>query len=88
MPLQRSDFPALDLDIVPPTKGGEVNVLILFHGLGDSKGPFTSFGNLTVSTPNEITGNLIKISEKHQPSRDSGHISAGFYTYPSAYPWS
>lgn len=43
-PLTPSDFPGLALDIVPPPNGSNVNVLILFHGLGDSKEAFTQFG--------------------------------------------
>ncbi|CAG8972774.1 hypothetical protein HYALB_00006866 [Hymenoscyphus albidus] len=38
-----TDFPpALHLDIIPPRSGPPINILILLHGLGDTKTPFTS----------------------------------------------
>ena len=41
-----SDFPPhLSLDIIPPPASHKpVNVLLLFHGLGDTKASFTNFG--------------------------------------------
>jgi len=53
------DFPGITLDIVPPPKGSSVNVLILLHGLGDSKEAFTQFGkniNLAETTCISIRG--------------------------------
>jgi predicted esterase len=39
------DFPSsLTLDIIPPSSGQPVNVLILLHGLGDTNKSFTSLG--------------------------------------------
>jgi predicted esterase len=40
---QKSDFPSsLTLDIISPTTGSPVNVLVLLHGLGDTQTPFTT----------------------------------------------
>jgi predicted esterase len=40
---QKPDFPSsLTLDIVPPTTGSPINVLVLLHGLGDTQTPFTT----------------------------------------------
>lgn len=39
----KSDFPSnLTLDIVPPSTGQPLNILILLHGLGDTQSSFTS----------------------------------------------
>jgi len=54
-----SDFSGLILDIVPPPNGSSVNVLILLHGLGDSKEAFTQFGkniNLAETTCISVRG--------------------------------
>jgi predicted esterase len=41
----KSDFPSsLTLDIVPPSTGPAVNILILLHGLGDTNKSFTNLG--------------------------------------------
>ena len=43
----KSDFPSsLTLDIIPPSSGPPVNILILLHGLGDSNKSFTLLGKL------------------------------------------
>lgn len=36
--------PPPKLDIIPPSAGAPVNVLILLHGLGDTKAPFAQLG--------------------------------------------
>jgi predicted esterase len=47
-----ADFPPhLILDIIPPSTGAPVNVLILFHGLGDTKSSFSSLGTSRFSHP-------------------------------------
>lgn len=49
MPLPRvptkADFPSsLTLDIIPPTTGSPINILILLHGLGDTQSSFAQLG--------------------------------------------
>jgi predicted esterase len=41
----KADFPSsLTLDIVPPSSGSAVNILILLHGLGDTNASFITLG--------------------------------------------
>jgi predicted esterase len=41
----KSDFPpSLTLDIIPPSSGQAINILLLLHGLGDTQIPFTTLG--------------------------------------------
>jgi len=60
----KADFPSsLTLDIIPPSSGTAVNILILLHGLGDTNTSFTSLGRnlnlpetacLSLQAPNPI----------------------------------
>lgn len=57
--LSPSDFPGIVLDIVPSASRSTVNILILLHGLGDSKEAFTQFGkniNLAETTCISVRG--------------------------------
>jgi predicted esterase len=59
-----SDFPSsLTLDIIPPSSGKPVNVLILLHGLGDTNKSFSQLGknlnlpetvSISIQGPNSI----------------------------------
>jgi predicted esterase len=41
----KADFPSsLTVEVIPPSTGQPVNILILLHGLGDTNKPFTSLG--------------------------------------------
>jgi predicted esterase len=58
------DFPQnLTLDIIPPTTGSPINILILLHGLGDTNKSFSQLGKnlnlpetacLSIQAPNPI----------------------------------
>jgi predicted esterase len=60
----KSDFPSsLTLDIIPPSSGQPINILILLHGLGDAKNSFSQLGKnlnlpetacLSIQGPNPI----------------------------------
>jgi predicted esterase len=60
----KSDFPSsLTLDIIPPSSGPPVNILILLHGLGDTNKSFSQLGknlhlpetvSISIQGPNPI----------------------------------
>jgi predicted esterase len=60
----KSDFPpSLTLDIIPPSSGQPVNILILLHGLGDTNKSFSQLGknlnlpetvSISIQGPNPI----------------------------------
>jgi hypothetical protein len=84
-----TDFPThLILDIIPPSKGLPVNVLLLFHGLGDTKSSFSSLGTLSPSpllpsiNPPAIHALTVPPRKKSQPPLNNHHFPPRFQPHP------